>query len=111
MMTLETSFILLKPDAVQRGLAGEIIARFERCGLRIVGMKMLKASRERLEQHYAEHKEKDFFPTLLQFMENRTVIVLAVEGANAISNIRKLCRCHRNRPAPSPERFAAIFAT
>ena len=90
MTTLETSFVLLKPDAVQRGLSGEIIARFERCGLRIVGMKMLKAGRQRLEQHYAEHKDKEFFPTLLQFMEERTVIVLAIEGANAIGNIRKL---------------------
>ena len=90
MPTLETSLVLLKPDAVQRGLIGEIISRFERCGLRIVGMKMLSPSKTILEQHYAEHKEKSFFSSLVQFMENKTIVILAIEGANAISNIRKL---------------------
>ncbi|WGK69295.1 nucleoside-diphosphate kinase [Candidatus Haliotispira prima] len=90
MATLETSFVLLKPDAVQRGLVGQIISRFEGCGLRIVGMKMLAADKETLEQHYAEHKGKGFFPSLIEFMNNKTVVILAIEGANAISNIRKL---------------------
>ena len=90
MATLEISFVLLKPDAVQRGIVGQIVARFERSGLRIVGMKMLTASKAMVEQHYAAHREKSFFPTLVEFMENKTIVILAIEGANAISNIRKL---------------------
>ncbi len=90
MATLETSFVLLKPDAVQRGLMGQVLARFERCGLRIVGMKMLIAGKATLERHYAEHKNKAFFHSLVEFMEDKTVVVMAIEGANAIGNIRKL---------------------
>ena len=90
MASLETSFVLLKPDAVQRGLTGQILSRFERCGLCIVGMKMLTASKAILEQHYVEHKDKNFFPTLVEFMEDKTIVILAIEGADAIANIRKL---------------------
>ncbi len=90
MPTFEISLVLLKPDTVQRGLVGEVISRFERCGLRIIAMKMISPDRGVLEQHYAEHKEKSFFLSLVQFMENKTIVILALEGANAISNIRKL---------------------
>ncbi|MEM9424895.1 MAG: nucleoside-diphosphate kinase [Spirochaetota bacterium] len=90
MATLETSFVLLKPDALQRGLMGELLGRFERCGLRIVGMRMCVAERAVVEQHYGEHSGKAFFSSLVDFMAGKVVLILAIEGANAIANIRKL---------------------
>ncbi len=87
---MERTLVLLKPDAVQRRLIGRIIARLEDKGLRIVGMKMIKVSRELAERHYAEHREKPFFGELVHFITSAPVVAMAVEGPNAIQTVRTL---------------------
>jgi nucleoside-diphosphate kinase len=87
-LNYEKSLIIIKPDAVQRNLVGEIIARFERKGLKIIGMKMMSLENTALEEHYAHIKDKPFFPGIRDFMKSCPVIVMAVEGINAISAIR-----------------------
>ena len=89
-MPMETTFLFIKPDAVQRGLAGNIIARIEAKGLTIVGAKMVQVSPELAKAHYAEHAERSFFPTLLAFVTSSPVIALAVRGVNAITVCRNL---------------------
>ena len=81
---------MIKPGGVQRGLAGEIIARFEKKGLKIVAMKMLRLNKEIAERHYAEHKEKPFFKSLIQFITSGPVIAFILEGPSAIQIVRKL---------------------
>ncbi|WP_428389665.1 nucleoside-diphosphate kinase [Mucisphaera sp.] len=87
---METTLIILKPDAVQRGLCGEILSRFERKGLSLVAMKMMVIPRDLAEKHYAEHAGKPFFEGLLSFVTSSPVVVLAVRGVNAIAVCRKL---------------------
>lgn len=86
----ERTLILLKPDAVQRGLVGRIISRFEEKGLKIVGTKFQMIPRATLEQHYASHKGKSFYEGLVSFMAKSPVVVLALEGKNAITVARKM---------------------
>jgi len=81
---------MIKPDAVQRGIAGEIIARLERKGLKIVGMKMLHVDRELAEKHYAEHSEKPFFRHLVNYITSSPAIAMVLEGKNAVSTVRTL---------------------
>lgn len=85
---MERTLIIIKPDAVQRGLVGEIIRRFEQRGLRIVGMKFMQVSRELAEQHYAIHREKPFFNGLVEYITASPVVVMALEGTNAVLNAR-----------------------
>jgi len=87
---LETTLIILKPDAVQRGLMGEIIARFERKGLQIVGAKMMQISQDLAERHYESHKGKPFYEGLVRFMTSSPVLVLAIRGVGAIHICRSL---------------------
>ncbi len=87
---MERTFVMVKPDGVQRGLIGEVISRLERKGLKIVGMKMLWISRELGEKHYAEHREKPFFESLLAYITSGPVVAMVVEGKNAISVVRTL---------------------
>lgn len=87
---METTLIILKPDAVQRGLMGQILARFERKGLRVVGGKLMQVSKALAETHYAEHKGKAFFDGLITFVTSSPSMVLAVRGVNAIAVCRKL---------------------
>jgi len=87
---VERTFVMIKPDAVQRGIAGEIIARIERKGLKIVGMKMLHIDRELAEKHYAEHSEKPFFRDLVDYVTSSPVIAIVFEGKNAVSIVRTL---------------------
>ncbi|MES2315636.1 MAG: nucleoside-diphosphate kinase [Patescibacteria group bacterium] len=86
----EKSLIIIKPDAVQRNLAGEIVSRIERKGLKIIGMKMMTIEDATLEEHYAHIKDKPFFPGIRDFMKFCPVIVMAVEGINAVSALRLL---------------------
>jgi nucleoside-diphosphate kinase len=86
---MERSLILIKPDAVQRGLAGEIIHRFERRGLRIVAMKMLLVDEELAGRHYAVHKEKSFFKELVAFITSSPIIAAVLEGEKAVEVIRQ----------------------
>jgi nucleoside-diphosphate kinase len=81
---------MLKPDAVQRGLIGEIISRFEKKGLKIVAMKMLKVDKALAEEHYAEHREKPFFQSLVDYITSGPVVAMVVEGKNAIKIVRTL---------------------
>jgi nucleoside-diphosphate kinase len=87
---METTLILVKPDGVQRGLVGNVIDRFERKGLQVVGLKMLRAPRDLLERHYEVHRERPFFASLLEFMSSGPVVALALRGEGAISIARNL---------------------
>jgi nucleoside-diphosphate kinase len=90
MAAMETTLVLVKPDGVQRGLVGEILRRFERKGLQIAGLRLLRLSRDLLERHYADHKSKPFFPGLVAFMSSGPVVAVAVRGIAAISVVRGL---------------------
>lgn len=85
---MERTFIIVKPDAVQRGLIGEIIARYERRGLKIVAMKFMQVSDELARKHYAVHSERPFFAGLVKFITSAPVVALIVEGSNAIEIVR-----------------------
>src|SRR4051812_11677847 len=87
---MERTLIILKPDAVQRGLCGEIITRFERKGLQVVGCKMMKIPAQLAETHYGPHKGKPFYEGLVKFMTSSPVIVLALAGKDAINIARKM---------------------
>jgi nucleoside-diphosphate kinase len=87
---METTLIFLKPDAVQRGLMGSIISRFEQKGLTFVGMKLMSVSEDLAKKHYAEHEGKPFFDGLIQFVTSSPVLVLAIRGVNAIAVCRTL---------------------
>jgi len=87
---MERTLIILKPDAVQRGLCGEILSRFERKGLQIVAMKCMRIPRQTAETHYGPHKGKPFYDGLVAFMTSSPVIVLALAGKDAIAISRKL---------------------
>ncbi len=87
---MERSFILLKPDCVQRRLMGQVIARFEQKGLNFVAMKMLRITPELAKQHYAEHVEKGWYPTLEGFITGGPVVAAVVEGLEAIRVIRDM---------------------
>jgi nucleoside-diphosphate kinase len=85
---VERTFIIIKPDAVQRGLIGPIIARFEQRGLRIVGLKFMQISRQLAERHYAVHEGKPFYEGLLDYITSAPVVVMALEGPQAIAVAR-----------------------
>ena len=86
---MERTLIIVKPDGVQRSLVGEVISRFERRGLRIAGMKLMQITRAIAEEHYAEHKGKGFFEGTVKFMTSAPVVVLCLEGPNAIAAARQ----------------------
>jgi nucleoside-diphosphate kinase len=85
---MERTLILLKPDAVQRGLVGQVLNRFEAKGLKIVAMKLMKITPELAARHYEAHREKKFYPGLVKFMTSSPVVALVLEGIEAI----KICR-------------------
>jgi nucleoside-diphosphate kinase len=87
---MERTLIILKPDAVQRGLVGQILARFEAKGLKIIAVKMMKISQELAEKHYQEHKGKDFCQGLLDYITCGPVIVIVTEGPAAIDIVRRM---------------------
>jgi nucleoside-diphosphate kinase len=87
---METTLIILKPDAVQRGLMGRIISRFEEKGLQIVGCKLMQISQDLAATHYEAHKARPFYPGLVKFMTSSPVLVLAVRGIGAITIARSM---------------------
>lgn len=87
---MERTLIIIKPDAVNRGLTGEIITRFEKKGLKIVGCKMKYLKDEELSEHYAHHKDKPFFKDLVDFMKHGPSILLVLEGIKAVDVVRLL---------------------
>ena len=96
---METTLIILKPDAVQRGLVSDILGRFERKGLRLVAMKLMSVPNDVAEAHYAEHKEKPFFGSLIAFITGSPVLVLALRGVDAVAVCRKLIGATNGRNA------------
>lgn len=85
---MERTLVIIKPDGVQRGLIGEIITRLERRGLKIVAMKMIQMSKELAAKHYAIHKGKPFYEGLVEYITSSPVVVMAVEGNQAIELVR-----------------------
>lgn len=86
----ERTLVLVKPDGVQRLLAGRIIARYEERGLKIVGLKLVQVDRDLAERHYAVHREKPFFWGLVEFITSGPLVALALEGPNAIGIVRAI---------------------
>lgn len=87
---MEKTFVILKPDAVQRLLVGQIISRFEQHGLKLVAMKFLQVSTELAQEHYAVHKERPFYKDLIDYITASPVVALVVEGPNAIKMVRNM---------------------
>ncbi|MBD1371620.1 nucleoside-diphosphate kinase [Hazenella sp. IB182357] len=87
---MERTFLMIKPDGVQRGLTGEAIARFEKKGFKLVGAKLMDVSRELAETHYAEHKERPFFGELVDFITSSPVFAMVWEGNNVIATARQM---------------------
>jgi nucleoside-diphosphate kinase len=85
---METTLVLIKPGGVQRNLVGEITRRVEARGLRIVGLKLMTAPRELVEEHYGEHRGKGFFNDVVSYLQSGPVVAMAVQGTNAVKAVR-----------------------
>lgn len=100
-MATELTFVMLKPDTVQRGLAGEVISRFERKGLKLRAMKLISVSEEQAKRHYAVHEGKPFYPGLLKYIRSSPVVAIVLEGPEAVAQVRALVGATRpNEAAP-----------
>ena len=97
----EKTLIILKPDAIHRGIVGEIIDRFEQKGIRPVGMKMIKMSDLLLDKHYAQHKGKHFLPKLKEFMKLLPVVLVVLEGLEVVRVVRTMCGPTDGKNAPA----------
>jgi len=106
---MERTFVMVKPDGVQRGLIGEIISRFERRGLKIVGLKMVQVSDELARRHYAVHEGKSFFAGLISYITSAPVVAMVVEGTNAVVAVRQTVGATRPFEA-APGSIRADFA-
>ena len=95
----ERTLVLIKPDGVQRLLAGRILARFEERGLKLVGLKLMRADRALAERHYAIHRGKPFFEGLLDFITSGPLVALALDGPNAIAVVRSMVGATRPHEA------------
>jgi nucleoside-diphosphate kinase len=100
MSGIERTLVLLKPDAVQRGLMGEILTRFERAGLKVVGAKMVWADKAFSQKHYAEHLEKPFYKPLEAILTSGPVLALVLEGVEAIALVRKMVGSTEPKSSP-----------
>ena len=89
-MASERTLVLVKPDGVRRGLVGEVISRFERLGLKIVAMRLLRVDEDLASRHYAEHVEKPFYPELVSFITSGEVVAMVLEGESAIATVRRI---------------------
>jgi nucleoside-diphosphate kinase len=87
---IERTFVALKPDTVRRGITGEIMTTFEEAGFKVIGMKMVWADEDLLQEHYSEHVDKDFYERLEEYMKSGPVIAMVLEGVNAVKNVRKI---------------------
>lgn len=108
-MAVERTFSIVKPDAVAKNIIGEIYARFEKAGLRIVAARMLHLSREQAEEFYAVHRERPFFGELVEFMTSGPVMVQVLEGENAVARNREVMGATDPRDA-APGTIRADFA-
>ncbi len=107
-MAKEKTLSIIKPNAVQKNALGEIIASFEKNGLRIAGLKLTQLSRDKCELFYAEHKERPFFGELVEFMISAPVVLICLEGENAVLKNRELMGATDPKKA-SPETLRARF--
>ena len=107
---METTCVLIKPDAMRAHRIGEIIARFEKANLEITGCKMLSLDRDVLARHYAHLVEKPFYPEVEEFMQSSPIIALAVSGENAVANVRLLAGA-TNPAKAEPGTIRANFGT
>jgi nucleoside-diphosphate kinase len=98
---VERTLVLIKPDAVQRGLIGDILNRFERKGLKVVGLKLMELSDEILDDHYSHLSDKPFFPRIKSFMRSTPVIAICLEGFEVVDTVRTLCGITNSREAAS----------
>ncbi|MFC1924163.1 nucleoside-diphosphate kinase [Chloroflexota bacterium] len=87
---MQKTLVLIKPDAVQRGLVGEIVSRLERKGLKIAALKMLQMDKALAERHYAIHKGKPFFSSLVDFITSGPIVATVIEGSNAVEATRRI---------------------
>jgi len=109
-MPMERSLILFKPDTVQRKLCGELLARIERKGLKLIGLKMLRVTPELSKQHYAEHVTKKFYPLLESFITSGPIVAVAVEGPEAVKVMRSMMGSTNGRDCPeAAQRELAIY--
>jgi nucleoside-diphosphate kinase len=106
---MERTLIIAKPDAIQRGLIGEIITRLERKGLKLIGMKMASLDEAMLRDHYSEHVDKDFYEGLEQFMKSSPVVLMAWEGYECVESVRNLVGATNPRQA-APGSIRGDFA-
>ena len=90
-MAIERTYVMLKPGVMQRRVAGEILSRIEKKGLKLVAMKLMNIDRKLAETHYAEHREKSFFGELTGYITSGPVLAMVVEGDNAVATVRRLC--------------------
>ena len=89
-MGIERTFVMIKPDAVQRGLVGKIVSRFEQKGIKIVAMKMVSVNKELAERHYGIHKGKPFFAPTVKYITSSPVVAMVLEGTNVIGMVRSM---------------------
>jgi nucleoside-diphosphate kinase len=109
-VAIETTLVLVKPDGMRRGLAGEIVGRFERRGYELRGAQLLRVTRALARRHYAEHEGKPFFPELVSFITSGPVLALAVRGEGAVAGVRAMMGA--THPADSaPGTIRGDFAT
>ncbi len=97
---IERTFVMVKPDGVQRGLVGEVVSRFEKRGIKVCAMKMMKIPKELAERHYAEHKGKSFYDGLVAFITSGPVVCMVLEGDNAVSVVRAMMGKTNPQDAP-----------
>ena len=90
MTDTERTFVAIKPDAVQRGLMGKIITRFEEKGFKIIAMKMLEVTQEQAAKHYEEHYGKPFYEGLVKFITSAPIVAMVIEGINAVAEVRHI---------------------
>jgi nucleoside-diphosphate kinase len=107
---MERTYAMIKPDGVRRGLTGELLARLERKGFRVVGLKQLVIPRELAERHYGEHQGKPFFDGLVSFITGGPVVAIALEGPNVIAELRKMMGATNPKDA-APGTFRGDYAT
>jgi nucleoside-diphosphate kinase len=107
---MERTLSIVKPDGVKKNLIGELIKRFEQKSLRIAGIKMLKMSKEDAEGFYIVHKERPFYESLTNFMSEGPIVVMAIEGENAILTVREIMGATNPKDA-SPNTIRADFAS
>ena len=97
---MQKTLILLKPDAVQKSLIGQILTRFEQKGYKVIGLKMMQMSEELVNEHYDFLMDKPFFPNIKSYMTSSPIVALALEGTEVIKGVRMLCEKYRQQHHP-----------